>query len=99
MSSIETILAILTIMSLVGAGLRWYIQSQIEPIHEAVCDIRSETKTNGGSSMRDEIKAIKKEQEVAREIRRETNTKIDQTNEKIDNLYKILIDYISRNNK
>jgi hypothetical protein len=42
------------------------IKSQIKPIHEAVCDIRAETKTNGGTSMRDEIKSIKNQQEKDR---------------------------------
>jgi hypothetical protein len=72
----------------VGA-IRWYIKIQVKPIHEAVCDIRSETKTNGGTSMRDEIKAIKKEQEEAKQLRKATS-------DKVDHLYDVLIEYISR---
>lgn len=82
-------LTLLSISGIILGGIRWYIKIQIEPIHEAVYDIRSETKTNGGSSMRDEIKAIKKEQEEAKEIRKATN-------EKLDHMYDILLDYISR---
>lgn len=92
----------LTILSIAGiflAGLRWYINVQVEPmknqiedIREAINDVRSETKTNGGSSMRDEIKQIKSEQEHAREKRKETK-------EKLDHMYDILLDYISRNSK
>lgn len=84
------ILTILTIFSLVAAGLRWYIKTQVDPIHEAVEDIRAETKTNGGSSLRDEIKFIKKESEEAKEIRKNQA-------DKIDHLYDLFVEYISRN--
>lgn len=90
------ILTSLSILALVAGAVKWYINSQIEPIHEAVCDIRSETKTNGGSSMRDEIKSIKKEQEEAKAIRYSMDKKIDRSNEKIDHMYDVLLEYISK---
>lgn len=86
------ILTSLSIVALVAGIVKWYIQVQIEPIKEAVEDIRKETKTNGGTSMRDEIKAIKKENELAQEVRVKTN-------EKLDHMYDVLLDYISRNSK
>jgi uncharacterized protein (DUF3084 family) len=92
----------LTVLSIAGiflAGLRWYINVQVEPmknqienIKEAIDDVRSETKTNGGSSMRDEIKQIKSEQEHAREKRKETK-------EKLDHMYDLLIEYIASSKK
>jgi len=102
MSAIDWAGFILTLLSIAGiflAGLRWYIdvklepvKGQIESIKEAIEDVRSETKTNGGSSMRDEIKQIKSEQEHAREKRKETK-------EKLDHMYDILLEYISKNSK
>ena len=92
MSTQEWAGLILTFLSIVGiilGGIRWYIKVQTDPIVEMVTDIRAETKTNGGSSMRDEIKAIKCEQEEAKEMRKETNAKID-------HMYEVLLDYISR---
>jgi hypothetical protein len=86
------ILTSLSIVALVAGIVKWYIQVQIEPIKEAVEDIRKETKTNGGTSMRDEIKAIKKENELAQEVRVKTN-------EKLDHMYDVLLDYVSRNSK
>jgi len=83
------ILTFLSIAGIILGGLRWYIKVQTDPIVEMVADIRSETKTNGGTSMRDEIKAIKCEQEEAKEKRKETNAKID-------HMYEVLLDYISR---
>lgn len=90
---------ILTSLSIVGvafAGIRWYVDTKIEPtrvqieiIKEAIEDVRAETKTNGGSSMRDEIKAIKKENEEAKELRKATS-------DKLDHLYDLFVDYVSR---
>jgi hypothetical protein len=83
------ILTILSIGGVVLGGIRWYIKIQIEPIKEAVDDIRSETKTNGGSSMRDEIKSIKRQQELDRKISVEQK-------QKLDHMYDILLDYIAK---
>lgn len=86
------ILTTLSILALVAGAVKWYINLQVEPIREAIEDIRSETKTNGGSSMRDEIKFIKKEQEEAKEIRKATS-------DKLDHMYDLFVDYVSRNSK
>jgi hypothetical protein len=83
---------LLSISGIVLSGIRWYIKVQVKPIQEAVDDIRSETKTNGGSSMRDEIKYIKLEQE------RSAKTRLAY-NDKLDHMYDILIEYISKNSK
>jgi hypothetical protein len=86
----QFILALLSIGAIVVSSIRWYIKIQITPIKEAIEDIRSETKTNGGSSMRDEIKDIKLEQVHAREKRKAQS-------DKIDHMYDILLEYVSRN--
>lgn len=82
------ILTILSIGAILLSGIRWYIKTQVDPIKEAVEDIRKETKTNGGSSMRDEIKQIKIEQENAREKRKAQS-------DKIDHMYDLLLEYIA----
>lgn len=86
------ILTSLSIVALIAGAVKLYIQNQIQPMKEAIDDIRKETKTNGGTSMRDEIKQIKIEQEHAREKRKETK-------EKLDHMYDILIEYIANNTK
>jgi hypothetical protein len=86
------ILTLLSISGIVLSGIRWYIKVQVKPIQEAIEDIRSETKTNGGSSMRDEIKFIKLEQERSAKTRAAYN-------DKLDHMYDILINYISKNSK
>lgn len=86
------ILTILSIGAILLSGIRWYIKTQVDPIKEAVEDIRKETKTNGGSSMRDEIKQIKIEQENAREKRKAQS-------DKIDHMYDLFVEYIASNKK
>lgn len=83
------ILTLLSISGIVLGGIRWYIKTQVDPIIEAVEDIRKETKTNGGSSLRDEIKFIKKDSEEAKKVRQEQK-------EKMDHLYDLFVEYISR---
>jgi hypothetical protein len=83
------VLTLLSIGAIILSGIRWYVKIQIKPIREAVEDIRSETKTNGGTSMRDEIKAIKKEQEDARQLRKATS-------DKLDHMYEVLLDFVAR---
>jgi hypothetical protein len=83
------ILTLFSISAIILGGIRWYINIQVKPIAEAVDDIRKETKTNGGTSMRDEIKFIKLEQERSAKTRAAYN-------DKLDKMYEILIDYISK---
>ena len=85
----QFILALLSIGAIIVGAIRWYIKIQIKPIAEAVEDIRAETKTNGGTSMRDEIKSIKLEQEDAKVLRKATS-------DKLDHMYDVLLDFVSR---
>jgi phosphatidylserine decarboxylase len=85
----QFILTMLSIGAIIVGAIRWYIKVQIKPIAEAVEDIRAETKTNGGTSMRDEIKAIKIEQEDAKVLRKATS-------DKLDHMYDVLLDFVSR---
>lgn len=52
----------------------------------------SELKPNSGSSMRDEIKQIKQRQDEADQMRRDMDKKLDK-------MYVILLDYISKQSK
>ena len=85
----QFILALLSIGAIIISAIRWYIKIQIKPIAEAIEDIRAETKTNGGTSMRDEIKQIKLDQENAKVLRKATS-------DKLDHMYELLLDYVSR---
>ena len=82
-------LTILSIVTLLAGAVKKYIDAKFEPIKCVVEEIRAETKTNGGSSMRDEIKSIKAEQEEAKELRKATS-------DKLDHLYDLFVEYVSR---
>lgn len=88
MNTPELILTMLSVALAAAGIIKWYIDTQLNPIKEAIQDVRNETKTNGGSSMRDEIRAIKREQEDARSIRQEQK-------DKVDHLYDLFIEYIA----
>jgi hypothetical protein len=88
----QFILTLLSIGAIIISSIRWYIRVQVKPIAEAVEDIRKETKTNGGTSMRDEIRQIKLEQEHARDKRKATS-------DKLDHMYDILLEYVTKNSK
>ena len=92
MNTPELILTMLSVALAAAGIIKWYIDTQLNPIKEAIQDVRSETKTNGVSTMIDEIRAIKKEQEDARSIRKEQK-------DKIDHLYDLFIDYLASNKK
>lgn len=98
MTFLEQFAIIVGIASTAVTAIAWYIKTQLKDVKRDICDLKeevayvaAETKTNGGSSMRDEIKHIKTRQDEADIIRRETN-------EKIDKMYLILIDYIAGQN-
>lgn len=88
MNVLELILTLLSICLASAGVIKWYIDTQLKPLKDSIEDIRRETKTNGGSSMRDEIRYIKREQEEARIIRQEQK-------DKVDHLYDLFIEYIS----
>ena len=89
------ILTLLSSAVIIVGGIRWYIDGRIKPVHDkieeiwiAIEDVLKETKTNGGSSMRDEIRFIKRDSEEQKE------SQLKMT-EKLDHMYDILLDYIS----
>lgn len=93
------IFTLLSIGGVILGGLRWYIKTQVDPIKAVAEEIRAETKTNGGSSMRDEIKSIKAQQVIDCQKREEMDKKIDRSTSKIDHMYDVLLDYIANNKK
>lgn len=75
------IVSVLTVVTLVAGGVRFLVKHYL-----------AELKTNGGSSMRDEIKFIKMRQDEADQMRRDMDRKLDK-------MYSILIDYIANSKK
>jgi hypothetical protein len=78
---IEIVIGIFTILSGIAYGIKWMVKHYL-----------SELKTNGGSSMRDEVKQIKDRQDEADNLRRAMDKKLDR-------MYEILLDHVANNKK
>lgn len=75
------ILTILSIVAIVGAGVRWIIKTY-------VAQIMSELKPNGGGSIKDQVTRLEERMNEADFIRRSMS-------EKLDKMYLLLIDHIA----
>lgn len=79
------IVAILTIVSSIAFGIKWLVKHYL-----------SELKTNGGSSVKDQISRL----ETAVDEQRIDSVKSrDRQEKKLDEMYQILIDHIAKVNK
>ena len=79
------IVAILTILSSIAFGIKWLVKHYL-----------SELKTNGGSSVKDQINRLEVriyEADVSRKQMKEDHKVMK---EKLDRMYDILLEYISK---
>jgi len=79
------IVSIGTIISMFGLGTRWLVKHYFD-------GIKAELKPNGGSSLKDQVNRLEAQQIEADKLRNEMN-------KKIDHMYEVLLDYISKSNK
>lgn len=79
------VVSIGTILSMFGLGTRWLVKHYFD-------DIKHELKPNGGSSLKDQVNRLEAQQAQADKLRSEMN-------KKIDHMYEVLIDYISKSKK
>lgn len=82
------ILTTISIITLVAGGIKWLVKHYL-----------SELKTNGGSSMRDEIKATNKEIKEIKDRQDEADQVRRQMDKKLDKMYLILLDHVAKNPK
>ena len=78
-------LEILSILGIVGVGARWIVKKYVQ-------DILSELKPNSGSSLKDQVTRLELRANEADQMRRDMDKKLDK-------MYSILIEYISKSNK
>lgn len=77
-------LTVLSIVALLTGAIKFLVKHYL-----------SELKTNGGSSMRDEIKQTKTEIKEIKDRQDEADQLRREMNQKLDKMYMILLDYIS----
>jgi len=79
------IVAILTIVSSIAFGIKWLVKHYL-----------SELKTNGGSSVKDQISRL---ENAVDEQRVDSIKSRDRQEKKLDEMYKILLEHIDKLNK
>jgi hypothetical protein len=78
------LVAILTIVSSIGLSIKWLVKHYL-----------SELKTNGGSSVKDQINRL---EDALEDQRVDSLLARDRQEKKLDEMYKILIEHIAKNN-
>ena len=79
------IVAVLTIVSSIGLSIKWLVKHYL-----------SELKTNGGSSVKDQINRL---ENAVEEQRIDSERSRDRQEKKLDEMYQILIQHIAKNDK
>jgi hypothetical protein len=79
------IVAVLTIVSSIGLSIKWLVKHYL-----------SELKTNGGSSVKDQINRL---EDSVEEQRIDSIRSRDRQEKKLDEMYQILIKHIASNDK
>lgn len=84
-SWVGIIVGISTIITSAGLGIRWLVKHYFD-------EIKHELKPNSGSSLKDQVTRLEEKVSEAEEQRKITNSKID-------HMYEVLLDYITRSSK
>lgn len=82
---IEILIGIATIITFAAGSVRWLTKHYFN-------EIRSELKPNGGSSMKDQVTRLEQKQKEAEEDRKKIHAKLDK-------MFDILLDHVSKNSK
>ena len=95
LSTIETILAIAvavgTIFTMFAMAVRWMVKHYLG-------EIKQELKPNGGGSLKDQVNRLENRMDKDETLRKETYSKVEKLDRKIDDLYDKFIEYLSRQN-
>lgn len=86
------ILTILSIIAVLGVGVRWIIRHYLK-------DILHEVKPNSGSSIKDQVTRLEANLNKLEAQHQEADVLRKETNKKIDHMYDLFIEYITKNQK
>lgn len=96
MTLVESILAItislITIITSVALGVRWLTKHYFE-------EIKHEMKPNGGQSIKDQVNRIEKDIEDLKNQNLKGEEYHEKLDQKIENLTKLFVEYITRSGK
>jgi hypothetical protein len=88
---VQLIFTLLSSAAFVVTGIKWFINSQIKELKAEIKEISHEIRPNGGGSIKDQVSRI----EIEQINQGQAHDKMD---EKLDHMYEILLEYISRSN-
>jgi hypothetical protein len=88
----ELTLTILSIVALIAGGIKLLTKHYFD-------EIKAEFKPNGGSSLKDQVNRLEARINEADIVRKQMKEDHKAMKEKLDHMYEILLDYISRNSK
>jgi hypothetical protein len=86
------ILTILSITTILGVGIRWIIRNYLR-------EVLHELKPNGGSSIKDQVNRLELEVQKINTQQIDADKLRKEMNKKIDHMYDVLLDYISKSSK
>lgn len=86
------ILTSLSILAILGIGLRWVIRHYLK-------DILHEVKPNSGQSIKDQVTRLEKNFSKIEHQQMEADLLRKEMNKKIDHMYDVLLDYISKSSR
>lgn len=86
------ILTSLSILTVIGVGGRWIIRHYLK-------DVLHELKPNSGSSLKDQVTRLEENFTKLENSQSEADKLRKEMNKKIDHMYEVLLEYISRSSK
>jgi len=86
------ILTVLSIIAALGIGVRWIIRHYLK-------DVLHELKPNSGSSLKDQVTRLEANFDKLEHQQLEADRLRKETNKKIDHMYDLFVEYITKNTK
>lgn len=81
------VVSVSTILTAFGLGVRWLVKHYFQ-------EIKHELKTNGGTSIKDQMNRLEARQDNQESLEAETYKKVDHLEKQVDKLYDKLITYL-----
>lgn len=82
----------LSILTIIGIAVRWVVRHYLK-------DVLHELKPNSGSSLKDQVTRLERNFHQLEKVQEEADALRKETNKKIDHMYDVLLEYISRSSQ
>jgi hypothetical protein len=86
---LEIIIGVFTILAGFAGGIRWLTKHYFD-------EIKGELKTNGGSSIKDQVNRLESDIKILKDHMVREEAEQDSINKKVDKIYDIILDLVSK---